>query len=45
MGNARLLTNMAGELLAEAQRRELDGIDEKLFFEVFNPSAKPSKKR
>ena len=45
MGNARLLTNMAGELLAEAQRRELDGIDEKLFFEVFNPSPKPSKKR
>ena len=45
MGNARLLTNMAGELLAEAQRRELDGIDEKLFFEVFNPSAKPTKKR
>ncbi|MEE4384762.1 MAG: AAA family ATPase [Pseudomonadales bacterium] len=34
-GNLRVLTTMAGELLAAAAQRELTQIDEKLFFEVF----------
>lgn len=33
---------MADELLAQAARRELDVLDEKLYFEVFNPPASPS---
>jgi len=37
MGNYRVLTNLAGELLAHAARRELTQLDEKLFFEVFHP--------
>lgn len=38
-GNYRVLTNMANDLLALAMRRELDQIDEKLFFEAFDPQA------
>jgi type II secretory pathway predicted ATPase ExeA len=34
-GNLRLLMNMANELLDAAVRREVDQIDEKLFFETF----------
>jgi hypothetical protein len=34
-GNLPLLMNMANELLAEAVRREVNQIDEKLFFETF----------
>ena len=37
MGNHRVLTDMAAELLAHAARRELTELDEKLFFDVFNP--------
>jgi general secretion pathway protein A len=46
-GNLRLLMNMANELLAEAVRREVDHIDEKLFFETFDmeAAAKAAKKR
>ena len=40
LGNYRALANMAAELLAAAVRRELPQIDEKLFFEVFAPSAR-----
>jgi hypothetical protein len=36
MGNYRVLTNLAAELLAHAARRELTQLDEKLFFEVFH---------
>jgi hypothetical protein len=36
MGNYRVLTNFAAELLAHAARRELTQLDEKLFFEVFH---------
>lgn len=36
VGNLRLLMNMANELLDAAVRRELDQIDEKLFFETFD---------
>ena len=34
-GNLRVLMNLGHELLAVAAERELDGIDEKLFFEVY----------
>jgi hypothetical protein len=39
--------NMANELLAEALRREVDQIDEKLFFEAFDmqAAAKAEKRR
>lgn len=35
-GNIRLLNNMGGELLAEAARRDLTQIDEKLYLELFS---------
>ena len=44
-GNYRVLMNMANDLLAEALRRELDTLDEKLFFEVFDLERSGSKKR
>jgi type II secretory pathway predicted ATPase ExeA len=44
VGNYRVLTNMAGELLAVAAHRECTQIDEKLFFEVFPPPGQPSQK-
>lgn len=34
-GNLRVLANMGNDLLAEAVRRELQQIDQKLYFEVF----------
>lgn len=37
MGNYRVLTTMAAELLAVAAQRELTQIDEKLYLEVFAP--------
>jgi general secretion pathway protein A len=46
-GNLRLLMNMANELLDAAVRREVDQIDEKLFFETFDmeAAAKAAKRR
>ena len=44
-GNYRVLTNMAGELLAAAARRELDRLDQGLFIEVFSAEAASAKKR
>ena len=44
-GNYRVLMNMANDLLTEALRRELDTLDEKLFFEVFDLERSGSKKR
>ena len=44
-GNLRLLMNMAYELLAAASHRELDRLDEKLYFEVFAQDPKPAAKR
>lgn len=41
-GNYRVLTTMAGELLAAAAQRECTQIDEKLFFEVFQPPGRSS---
>jgi type II secretory pathway predicted ATPase ExeA len=38
-GNLRLLMHMANELLAEAVHREVDQIDEKLFFDTFDIKA------
>lgn len=43
VGNYRVLTGMAGELLATAAQRELTQLDEKLFLELY--SATPSKPR
>src|SRR5439155_251604 len=47
LGNYRVLTTMAGELLAVAAQRELAQLDEKLYLEVFAPprSAAPAKTR
>lgn len=47
LGNYRVLTTMAGELLAVAAQRELPQLDEKLYLEVFAPprSAAPAKAR
>ena len=42
-GNYRVLTTMAAELLAAAAQREATQLDEKLFFEVFDPPAAQSK--
>lgn len=44
-GNVRILMSMAGELLDAAVQRELDQLDEKLYFEVFSPPASPRKSR
>ena len=44
VGNYRVLTNMAGELLAMAAQQECTQIDEKLFFEVFPPPRQQPKK-
>jgi type II secretory pathway predicted ATPase ExeA len=43
-GNLRLLMNLANDLLAAACQAERDVLDEKLYFEVFNPDPKPAKK-
>jgi type II secretory pathway predicted ATPase ExeA len=40
MGNYRAMTILAADLLAVAMHRELVELDEKLFLEVYNPSAK-----
>ena len=45
MGNYRVLTNMAAELLVHAAQRELTDLDEKLFFEVFNPERSAPQRR
>ncbi len=44
-GNLRLLTNLANELLSAAVHQERASLDEKLYFEVFNPDPKASPKR
>ena len=37
LGNYRVLTTLANELLTNAAQRELSELDEKLYFEVFAP--------
>jgi general secretion pathway protein A len=44
-GNLRLLMNLANDLLAEACRQEREQLDEKLYFEVFDPDPKAATKR
>ena len=44
VGNHRVLTSMAAELLASAARQEITRLDEKLYLEVFGaPTSKPRK--
>jgi type II secretory pathway predicted ATPase ExeA len=44
LGNYRVLTSMAAELLASAAQQEITQLDEKLFLEVFgNTAARPRK--
>ena len=45
MGNYRVLTNMAAEILAHAARHELTQLDEKLFFDVFQTDSRPAPRR
>ena len=45
MGNYRVLTNMAAEILAHAARHELTQLDEKLFFDVFRTERQPKQRR
>lgn len=40
LGNYRVMTTMAAELLAVAMHRELAQLDEKLFLETFNPTVR-----
>ena len=42
-GNYRVLMNLADELLAVAAERELPRLDEKLFFDVYQPPAVKTK--
>ena len=45
MGNYRILTTMAAELLAVAAQRELTQLDEKLYLDVFAPTNQTTSKR
>lgn len=42
-GNYRVLCNMAADLLAAGAEREVKQLDEKLFLEIFTPSAPPDR--
>ncbi len=44
VGNYRVLTSMAGELLATAARKEITQLDEKLYLEVFDTPALKTRK-
>jgi type II secretory pathway predicted ATPase ExeA len=44
LGNYRVLTTLANELLATAAQRELPELDEKLYFDVFAPAAPASRR-
>ena len=45
MGNYRVLTHMAAELLTAAAQRQLDQLDEKLFLELYGPSQQPARRK
>ncbi|MGH7416522.1 MAG: hypothetical protein ACREKB_01930, partial [Candidatus Rokuibacteriota bacterium] len=45
VGNHRVLTTMAAELLDAAAARELPQLDEKLYLELFTPPRAPNKPR
>ncbi len=44
-GNYRVLTTLAAELLATAARTQRDTLDEKLYFDCFNPQSSSARKR
>lgn len=44
-GNLRVLSSMAAELLAEAAKRQLPSIDEKLFLDLYSRNAPPRRNR
>jgi len=44
-GNYRVLTTLAAELLATAAQTKRDTLDEKLYFECFNPKPSSARKR
>ncbi len=45
MGNYRVLTQMAAELLAAATQRQRDQLDEKLFLELYGPPQQPARRK
>jgi len=45
LGNLRVLSGLASELLAHAAQRELHQLDEKLYLEVFSPPSSASSRR
>ena len=45
VGNYRVLTNMAAQILAHGARHELTTLDEKLFFDVFHAERQPKRNR
>jgi len=45
MGNYRVLTHMAAELLTAAAQRQLDQLDEKLFLELYGPTQQPARRK
>jgi len=45
VGNYRVLTTMAGELLATAAQREITQLDEKLYLELFGNPSTPKRQR
>lgn len=45
VGNYRILTTMAAELLAAAAQRDLPLLDEKLYMDVFAQPAQPTQRR
>jgi type II secretory pathway predicted ATPase ExeA len=45
VGNYRVLTGMANELLSTAAQRELTQLDEKLFLELYAPNPSKARKR
>ena len=45
VGNYRVLTAMAAELLAHAAQQEFTQLDEKLYLQVFDSAAAPARKR
>ena len=45
VGNYRILTSMAGELLAQAAQQEITQLDEKLYLQTFGSPTPPARKR
>ncbi|MBU2825107.1 general secretion pathway protein GspA, partial [Acidithiobacillus ferrooxidans] len=45
LGNYRVLTQMAAELLAAAAQRQRAQLDEQLFLELYGPSQQPARRK